>query len=219
VIAGGRELAGLEVVRLLRQRGQALKAGDIIVSVAGQPVPDPPALFALLGGDRIGRSTPVDVLRAGRRVSVTSRPGAWSPDCHEEHPRRARGLPGVRRRGRRPARGRAVRPGDRSRVLAKLDAWQDIKFGLLMHWGPYSQWGVVESWSICAEDEGWCKRSQEDYIEYKRRYEGLQKTFNPVAFDPAKWPAQRATPDEIRGLHHEAPRRLLDVRHEVHDYR
>ena len=72
-------------------------------------------------------------------------------------------------------------------VLAKLEHWQDIKFGLLMHWGPYSQWGVVESWSICAEDEGWCKRSQDDYIEYKRRYEGLQKTFNPVAFDPAKW--------------------------------
>ena len=72
-------------------------------------------------------------------------------------------------------------------VLAKLDQWQDLKFGLLMHWGPYSQWGVVESWSICAEDEGWCKRSLDDYIEYKRRYEGLQKTFNPVAFDPAKW--------------------------------
>ena len=72
-------------------------------------------------------------------------------------------------------------------VLAKLDQWQDIKFGLLMHWGPYSQWGVVESWSICAEDEGWCTRSLDDYIEYKRRYEGLQKTFNPVAFDPAKW--------------------------------
>ena len=72
-------------------------------------------------------------------------------------------------------------------VLAKLAHWQDIKFGLLMHWGPYSQWGVVESWSICAEDEGWCKRSQEDYVEYKRRYEGLQRTFNPVAFDPARW--------------------------------
>ncbi|MBP1603505.1 MAG: alpha-L-fucosidase, partial [Acidobacteria bacterium] len=73
------------------------------------------------------------------------------------------------------------------KVLAKLAEWQDVKFGLLMHWGPYSQWGVVESWSICAEDEGWCRRSLEDYIEYKRRYEGLQKTFNPVAFDPAKW--------------------------------
>ena len=39
-------------------------------------------------------------------------------------------------------------------VLKNLAHWQDLKFGLLMHWGPYSQWGVVESWSICAEDEG-----------------------------------------------------------------
>jgi alpha-L-fucosidase len=72
-------------------------------------------------------------------------------------------------------------------VLKNLEHWQDIKFGLLMHWGPYSQWGVVESWSICAEDEGWCKRNLSDYIEYKRRYEGLKTTFNPVNFDPAKW--------------------------------
>ena len=79
VVAGGREVAGLEVVRLLRQRGQALKAGDIIVSVAGLPVPDPPALFALLGRDRIGRETPVDVLRAGRRVAVTVTPWRLEP--------------------------------------------------------------------------------------------------------------------------------------------
>jgi serine protease Do len=79
VVAGGREVAGLEVVRLLRQRGQALKAGDIIVSVAGLPVPDPPALFALLGRDRIGRLTSVDVLRAGRRVSVTVTPWRLEP--------------------------------------------------------------------------------------------------------------------------------------------
>ena len=26
-------------------------------------------------------------------------------------------------------------------VLEKLEQWQDLKFGLLMHWGPYSQWG------------------------------------------------------------------------------
>ena len=56
-----------------------------------------------------------------------------------------------------------------------------------MHWGPYSQWGVVESWSICAEDEGWCKRKDPDYIRYKKDYENLQTTFNPVQFDPAKW--------------------------------
>ena len=44
-------------------------------------------------------------------------------------------------------------------VLSKLHHWQDIKFGLLMHWGTYSQWGIVESWSICPEDEGWTQRS------------------------------------------------------------
>ena len=46
-------------------------------------------------------------------------------------------------------------------VLAKLSQWQDLKFGLLMHWGPYSQWGVVESWSICSEDEDWCRRNMD----------------------------------------------------------
>jgi alpha-L-fucosidase len=74
-------------------------------------------------------------------------------------------------------------------VVKKLDWWQDVKFGLLMHWGPYSQWGVVESWSICPEDEGWCARLLPDYNEYKRRYEGLKYSFNPVRFNPDKWAA------------------------------
>ncbi|MCF8222627.1 MAG: alpha-L-fucosidase [Bacteroidales bacterium] len=72
-------------------------------------------------------------------------------------------------------------------VLEKLEKWQDLKFGLLMHWGPYSQWGVVESWSICSEDEGWCRRKSDDYTEYKKEYENLQTTFNPVHFDPESW--------------------------------
>jgi alpha-L-fucosidase len=74
-------------------------------------------------------------------------------------------------------------------VLAQLEKWQDIKFGLLMHWGPYSQWGIVESWSICAEDEDWCRRKIDNYTEYKKQYEGLKSTFNPVKFDPTKWAA------------------------------
>lgn len=74
-------------------------------------------------------------------------------------------------------------------VLQKLEQWQDLKFGLLMHWGPYSQWGVVESWSICSEDEGWCRRSNDDYVQYKKDYENLQTTFNPVQFDPGRWAA------------------------------
>ena len=72
-------------------------------------------------------------------------------------------------------------------VLEKLDKWQDFKFGLLMHWGPYSQWGIVESWSICSEDEGWCRRNLDDYTLYKSRYEKLKETFNPIQFDPDRW--------------------------------
>ena len=72
-------------------------------------------------------------------------------------------------------------------VVEKLEEWQDLKLGLLMHWGPYSQWGIVESWSLCSEDEGWCARSMDDYGEYKEAYENLQTTFNPVHFDPEPW--------------------------------
>jgi alpha-L-fucosidase len=73
------------------------------------------------------------------------------------------------------------------RVLQKLDQWQDLKFGLMLTWGPYSQWGVVESWSLCGEDEPWCQRKGQDYAQYKHDYEALPKTFNPARFDPEKW--------------------------------
>ncbi len=75
-------------------------------------------------------------------------------------------------------------------VVQKLHEWQDLKFGLLMHWGPYSQWGVVESWSICPEDEGWTQRTgphSASYNDYKKAYENLQTTFNPTHFAPEKW--------------------------------
>ncbi len=73
----------------------------------------------------------------------------------------------------------------------KLDQWQDIKFGLLMHWGSYSQWGIVESWSLCPEDYGWCQRKKgenpKNYFAYKAEYEGLKNTFNPTKFNPERW--------------------------------
>ncbi len=72
-------------------------------------------------------------------------------------------------------------------VLQSLEQWKDMKFGLLMHWGPYSQWGIVESWSLCSEDEPWCRRHMKDYTEYCRQYEALKTTFNPVKFDPERW--------------------------------
>ena len=82
-------------------------------------------------------------------------------------------------------------PETDSLVLKNLDEWQGKKFGLLMHWGTYSQWGIVESWSLCPEDYGWCERKKgknpQNYFEYKKEYEGLKNTFNPVKFNPEKW--------------------------------
>jgi alpha-L-fucosidase len=76
-------------------------------------------------------------------------------------------------------------------ALEKIEAWQDLKFGLLMHWGAYSQWGIVESWSLCPEEYGWCERKKgsnpNDYNTYKKEYEDLKTTFNPIRFNPEKW--------------------------------
>ncbi len=59
-----------------------------------------------------------------------------------------------------------------------------------MHWGPYSQWGVVESWSICSED--WITRTgphAHNYVDYVKAYKKLPTTFNPIQFDPTRWAA------------------------------
>ncbi len=84
--------------------------------------------------------------------------------------------------------GQTYVPDPNPLIQQRIGEWQDIKFGLLMHWGPYSQWGIVESWSICPEDEGWCvPDTVKDYFAYKKKYENLGKTFNPVKFDPERW--------------------------------
>ena len=71
-------------------------------------------------------------------------------------------------------------------VLQKLDEWQDLKFGVLMHWGIYATQGMVESWAICTED--WIVRPEGSvYEEYKKWYWDLSKEFNPVKFNPDQW--------------------------------
>jgi len=74
-------------------------------------------------------------------------------------------------------------------VLANLEEWQELKFGLFMHWGPYSQWGIVESWSLCPEDRPFTSVRPADmsYFDYVKAYENLKTTFNPIKFDPVKW--------------------------------
>lgn len=86
-------------------------------------------------------------------------------------------------------------PDPDTAIQPRLEEWKDLKFGLLMHWGPYSQWGVVESWSICPEDLPWATAARKkgvaenDYDTYKKAYEALKTTFNPTAFAPEKWAA------------------------------
>ena len=71
-------------------------------------------------------------------------------------------------------------------VLQKLDNWQDLKFGVLMHWGIYCVKGLVESWELCNED--WIVRPEGSvYEDYKKWYWDLSKEFNPVNFDPDQW--------------------------------
>lgn len=78
-------------------------------------------------------------------------------------------------------------------VLEKLEEWRDLKFGLIIHWGLYSELGIVESWSICAEEEDWIPRdSTISYDSYKRDYWSVADRFNPVNFDPESWASTAA---------------------------
>jgi alpha-L-fucosidase len=82
-------------------------------------------------------------------------------------------------------------------VLEKLEKWQDMKFGMIIHWGLYAVPGIIESWSICSED--WIYRdSTSNYNEYKQWYFGLKDSFNPTQFSPEQW----ASTAKNAGMHY-----------------
>ncbi|MBR6842649.1 MAG: alpha-L-fucosidase [Prevotella sp.] len=71
-------------------------------------------------------------------------------------------------------------------VVKNLKAWQDLKFGVLFHWGLYSVPGMVESWAIC--DENWITRdTTRTYQQYMDWYFGLAEQLKPTKFDPQQW--------------------------------
>lgn len=82
-----------------------------------------------------------------------------------------------------------VRPQD-PLLLERLEWFQDQKLGLMIHWGPYSQLGVVESWALSDEDAHWSRTGIDwtgDGEEFKRQYFDLHKTFHPIRFQPEVW--------------------------------
>ena len=68
----------------------------------------------------------------------------------------------------------------------RLDWWQQARFGLFLHWGPYSVAGVEASWPIMvpalARLVPQPEISEADYV-------GLARRFDPRGFDPAAWVA------------------------------
>ena len=59
-------------------------------------------------------------------------------------------------------------------------AWyREAKFGMFIHWGPYSVASVEASWPIMEPEAAWHITEPE--------YVSLYKRFNPVQYDPAAW--------------------------------
>ncbi len=82
-----------------------------------------------------------------------------------------------------------VKPDD-PLLLDRLEWFKDQKVGLMVHWGPYSQLGVVESWALSDEDGDWSREGidwEQDSAELKRQYFDLNKTFNPIRLRPEVW--------------------------------
>src|SRR5579864_6104702 len=58
-------------------------------------------------------------------------------------------------------------------------AWyRNAKFGMFIHWGPYSLASVEASWPIMRPAPGGI--AQDEYVN-------LYKRFNPTQFDPSAW--------------------------------
>ncbi|MCQ2164627.1 MAG: alpha-L-fucosidase [Bacteroidales bacterium] len=76
-------------------------------------------------------------------------------------------------------------------VREHVARWQDYKFGMFIHWGVYSELGVVESWSLVPQAVSWMYRARRErgmsYNEYVDFYNNLYRSFNPTQFDPSKW--------------------------------
>ncbi len=85
-------------------------------------------------------------------------------------------------------------PREEAWLAERLEWFQDLKFGFMMHWGAYSQWGCIESWPLVEEDrwarpddlKAWTDRGK-DIDRFRRDYWALPRTFNPTRFDPARW--------------------------------
>jgi len=73
---------------------------------------------------------------------------------------------------------------------AAIERFRDRKLGLMLHFGLYSQVGIVESWPLSDKDANWARREVERDLAgagFKEWYFDLNRSFNPVRFHPDDW--------------------------------
>lgn len=81
-------------------------------------------------------------------------------------------------------------PPSEDAVKEQLEWFRDQKLGFMVHWGPYSQLGVVESWQLSEGDADWARDGVDwasDGDDLREKYFGLANTFNPLRFHPDQW--------------------------------
>lgn len=75
-------------------------------------------------------------------------------------------------------------------IQDKLEWFKDQKLALMMHWGLYNQLGIVASWALSDVDADWSRRQinwVDDPTEFIEQYYALNKSFNPIRFQPDEW--------------------------------
>ena len=68
----------------------------------------------------------------------------------------------------------------------RLNWYTSAKFGLFVHWGPYSLAGVEASWPIMAPELATVAFGKQPAIS-EAAYVSLPQRFNPTKFDPRDW--------------------------------
>lgn len=74
-------------------------------------------------------------------------------------------------------------------VREHLEWFKDQKLALMVHFGIYTQLGSVESWPLVDGEAHWSRLLVDwtDGDDFKRTYWSMNRSFNPVRFQPEVW--------------------------------
>ncbi len=97
---------------------------------------------------------------------------------------------------------RIYRLPEEPHLQQQLEWFQNQKLALMIHWGLYCQLGIVASWALSDADADWSRHQinwTRDGEFFKKQYFQLNRSFNPVRFQPEEW-ASMASENGFRYL-------------------